>query len=144
MQRRGRYYDGQVADVTDCQYDAEQVFPLNRHISNTVIPNHIKKCMERLGYEWAADPLDRHPRRRSRSRLRIESLSGVERREVDVAALGFDYMAMAAAAQDFRDPETGAWAGPTMLITPCAGRQAPGGAKPHGEGLALCGTTPRA
>lgn len=51
----GRYYDGQVADVTDCQYDAEQVFPLNRHTGSAVIPNHIKKCMERLGYEWTAE-----------------------------------------------------------------------------------------
>lgn len=51
---KGRYFDGQVADVTDCQYDAEQVFPLDRHTGNNVIPNHIKKCMERLGYEWTA------------------------------------------------------------------------------------------
>ncbi len=50
----GRYFDGQQADVTDCEYEAEQVFPFDRHTGNNVIPNHIKQCMERLGYEWTA------------------------------------------------------------------------------------------
>jgi hypothetical protein len=48
----GRYFDGQQADVTDCEYEAEQVFPFDRHTRSSAIPNHIKLCMERLGYDW--------------------------------------------------------------------------------------------
>ena len=50
----GRYFDGQQTDVADCEFEAEQVFPLDRHTRNNVIPNRIKQCMERLGYEWTA------------------------------------------------------------------------------------------
>ncbi len=45
----GRYFDGKQADVTDCEYEAEQGFPLDRHTRSSVIPNHIEQCMERLG-----------------------------------------------------------------------------------------------
>ncbi len=51
----GRYFAGQTLDVTDCEFQVETAFPLERGKHGQVIPENIKTCMERLGYEWTTD-----------------------------------------------------------------------------------------
>jgi hypothetical protein len=51
----GRYFEGQKADVTQCEFEVERDFPLDRFKKNGVIRDQIKGCMGRLGYEWTAE-----------------------------------------------------------------------------------------
>jgi hypothetical protein len=51
----GRYFAAQSADVTDCEYEAEQANPLERGKHTSVIPDKIRACMDRLGYDWTTD-----------------------------------------------------------------------------------------
>ena len=51
----GRYFSAQNTDVTDCEYKAEQENPLERGKRTTVIPDEIRACMDRLGYDWTTE-----------------------------------------------------------------------------------------
>ena len=51
----GRYFAAQGADVTDCEYKAEQANPLERGKKSSVIPDEIRACMDRLGYDWTTE-----------------------------------------------------------------------------------------
>lgn len=51
----GRYFSGLRLDVTDCEMEVETAFPLERGKRGPVIPDNIKACMDRLGYEWITD-----------------------------------------------------------------------------------------
>ena len=48
----GRYFAAQSTDVTDCEYEAERANPLERGKNTSVIPDTIRACMDRLGYDW--------------------------------------------------------------------------------------------
>ena len=48
----GRYFSGLTTDVTDCEYVVEQANPLERGKPNSTIPQKIRACMDRLGYDW--------------------------------------------------------------------------------------------
>jgi hypothetical protein len=51
----GRYFAAQSTDVTDCEYKAEQANPLERGKKTNVIPDEIRACMDRLGYDWTTE-----------------------------------------------------------------------------------------
>jgi len=51
----GRYFAAQSTDVTDCEYEAEQANPLERGKNSSVIPEEIRACMDRLGYDWTTE-----------------------------------------------------------------------------------------
>ncbi len=51
----GRYFAAQSTDVTDCEYKAEQANPLERGKKTSVIPDEIRACMDRLGYDWTTE-----------------------------------------------------------------------------------------
>ena len=51
----GRYLAGQRLDVTDCQMEVETALPLERGKHGQAIPDNIKACMDRLGYDWNTD-----------------------------------------------------------------------------------------
>ncbi|ARN82147.1 hypothetical protein [Methylocystis bryophila] len=51
----GRYFLAQGTDVTDCEYKAEQNNPLERGKRSSVIPDEIRACMDRLGYDWITE-----------------------------------------------------------------------------------------
>lgn len=48
----GRYFEGMKMDVTDCEYQVERDFPLERRAQPVVIEQKIKACMDTLGYDW--------------------------------------------------------------------------------------------
>jgi hypothetical protein len=49
----GRYFEGQKIDVTDCEYQVERDFPLERRANPQLIEDKIKSCMDNFGYEWS-------------------------------------------------------------------------------------------
>ncbi len=51
----GRYFAAQSTDVTDCEYQVEQANPLERGKKTSVIPDEIRACMDRLGYDWTTE-----------------------------------------------------------------------------------------
>ena len=51
----GRYFLAQGTDVTDCEYKVEQANPLERGKRTSVIPDEIRACMDRLGYDWTTE-----------------------------------------------------------------------------------------
>ncbi len=51
----GRYLSGLRLDVTDCEYKTEEAFPLERGKPGAVISDHIKACMDDLGYDWTTE-----------------------------------------------------------------------------------------
>jgi hypothetical protein len=51
----GRYFAAQGADVTDCEYKVEEANPLERGKTSSVIPDAIRACMDRLGYDWTTE-----------------------------------------------------------------------------------------
>jgi hypothetical protein len=51
----GRYLLAQNTNVTDCEYEAEQANPLERGKKTSVIPDKIRACMDRLGYDWTTE-----------------------------------------------------------------------------------------
>jgi len=51
----GRYFEGQKADVTDCEYEVERAHPLERRANPGLIRDEIVKCMDRLAYEWTLE-----------------------------------------------------------------------------------------
>ncbi len=48
----GRYFEGQKLDVTDCEFQAERDFPMERRNNPQLIEHKIKACMDNLGYDW--------------------------------------------------------------------------------------------
>lgn len=50
----GRYFEGMKMDVTDCEYQVERDFPMERREQPKLIEQKIKACMDTLGYDWAA------------------------------------------------------------------------------------------
>jgi hypothetical protein len=51
----GRYFEGQKIDVTDCEYQIERDFPLERRANPKLIEQKIKACMDRAGYDWSEE-----------------------------------------------------------------------------------------
>lgn len=51
----GRYFEGQKIDVTDCEFQVERDFPLERRDNPKLIEEKIKSCMDTLGYDWTED-----------------------------------------------------------------------------------------
>jgi len=51
----GRYFSGQQRDLTDCELQVEEGFPLDRTKKNGVIGAEIRKCMDKIGYDWIED-----------------------------------------------------------------------------------------
>jgi hypothetical protein len=51
----GRYFYGQKEDVTDCEFEIEQAYPLERGKDSLLIDDNIKQCMDRLGYDWTIE-----------------------------------------------------------------------------------------
>lgn len=49
----GRYFEGQKIDVTDCEYQVERDYPLERRENPKLIEQKIKGCMDVLGYDWS-------------------------------------------------------------------------------------------
>jgi hypothetical protein len=48
----GGYFEGQKIDVTECEYQAERDYPLERRGNPKLIEEKIKACMDKLGYDW--------------------------------------------------------------------------------------------
>jgi hypothetical protein len=48
----GRYFEGQKIDVTECEFQVERDFPLDRRDNPRLIEQKIKACMDDLGYDW--------------------------------------------------------------------------------------------
>ena len=48
----GRYFEGQKIDVTECEFQIERDFPLERRDNPQLIESKIKSCMADLGYDW--------------------------------------------------------------------------------------------
>lgn len=51
----GRYFEGQKLDVTECEFQIERDFPLERRSNPRLIHEKIVACMDGLGYEWSAE-----------------------------------------------------------------------------------------
>lgn len=51
----GRYFEGQKIDVTDCEYQIERDFPLERRENPKLVHDKIVACMDALGYDWSED-----------------------------------------------------------------------------------------
>jgi len=51
----GRYFSGQRADVTDCEFATEEAHPEERRTNPGLVRAEILKCMDRLGYDWTTD-----------------------------------------------------------------------------------------
>ncbi|WP_363348946.1 hypothetical protein [Methylocystis echinoides] len=49
----GRYFEGMKMDVTDCEYQVERDFPLERRGNPKLIEQKIRACMDGLGYDWS-------------------------------------------------------------------------------------------
>lgn len=49
----GRYFEGQKIDVTECEFQVERDFPLERRSNPKLIREKIVACMDGLGYEWS-------------------------------------------------------------------------------------------
>ncbi|QGM99190.1 hypothetical protein [Methylocystis parvus] len=49
----GRYFEGQKIDVTDCEFQVERDFPMERKANPRLIEQKIKSCMDNLGYDWS-------------------------------------------------------------------------------------------
>jgi len=47
-----RYFEGQKLDVTDCEFDVERDFPLERRDNPQLVHDKIVACMDRAGYDW--------------------------------------------------------------------------------------------
>jgi hypothetical protein len=50
-----RYFEGQKIDVTDCEYQIERDFPLERRDNPRLIEQKIKTCMDQMGYDWSEE-----------------------------------------------------------------------------------------
>lgn len=48
----GRYFEGMKIDVTDCEYQVERDFPMERRDNPGMIEQKIRACMDTLGYDW--------------------------------------------------------------------------------------------
>ncbi|MGJ0391417.1 MAG: hypothetical protein ACR650_01445 [Methylocystis sp.] len=48
----GRYLEGQKIDVTECEFQVERDFPVERRGDPQLIEQKIKACMNNLGYDW--------------------------------------------------------------------------------------------
>lgn len=48
----GRYFEGQKIDVTDCEFQVERDYPLERRSNPLLIHQKIRACMDTLGYDW--------------------------------------------------------------------------------------------
>lgn len=51
----GRYFEGMKVDVTDCEYQVERDFPMERRNNPRLIGQKIKACMDTLGYDWSEE-----------------------------------------------------------------------------------------
>jgi hypothetical protein len=51
----GRYLAGQRIDITQCEYEIERAFPLERATRKDIIAQKIKECMDGMGYEWTLE-----------------------------------------------------------------------------------------
>ncbi|MEF3368057.1 hypothetical protein V3H18_16095 [Methylocystis sp. 9N] len=51
----GRYFEGQKMDVTDCEYQIERDFPLERRGNPKLVHDKIVACMDEIGYDWSRD-----------------------------------------------------------------------------------------
>lgn len=51
----GRYLEGQKMDVTDCEFQTERDFPVERRENPKLIHDKIVACMDTLGYDWHED-----------------------------------------------------------------------------------------
>ncbi len=49
----GRYFEGQKALLTDCEYKVERDYPAERRDNPKLIGEKITACMSDMGYEWA-------------------------------------------------------------------------------------------
>jgi hypothetical protein len=49
----GRYFEGMKMDVTDCEYQVERDFPLERRDNPKLIEQKIRSCMDQMGYDWS-------------------------------------------------------------------------------------------
>jgi hypothetical protein len=49
----GRYFEGMKIDVTDCEFQVERDFPMERRDKPQLIDQKIRACMDSLGYDWA-------------------------------------------------------------------------------------------
>ncbi len=49
----GRYFEGMKMDVTDCEYQVERDFPMERRENPRLIEQKIRACMDTLGYDWS-------------------------------------------------------------------------------------------
>jgi hypothetical protein len=49
----GRYFEGMKMDVTDCEYQVERDFPLERRGNPLLVEEKIRACMDALGYDWS-------------------------------------------------------------------------------------------
>jgi hypothetical protein len=80
----GRYLYGQYADVTDCQLQTEEAFPLERGKKGGLIDEHIRGCMDRLGYDWTVE----HPHCQE-ARLATNSFCYLPKKAFDRAIVAF-------------------------------------------------------
>ncbi len=49
----GRYFEGQKALLTDCEYKVERDYPTERRDNPKLIGEKITACMSDMGYEWS-------------------------------------------------------------------------------------------
>lgn len=49
----GRYFEGLKLDVTDCEYQIERDFPMERRENPKFVHEKIVACMDALGYDWS-------------------------------------------------------------------------------------------
>ncbi len=50
----GRYFEGQKALLTDCEYKVERDYPAERRDNPKLIGEKITACMGDMGYEWSS------------------------------------------------------------------------------------------